>query len=740
MRTHLIVVGETIVNVTYRCSAPLEGSQVPYASFDEEYLELRERNLHPTVSLQGAVPIANYWREVGQKTYDVSICTEVANEGGPLVPHGLFDKSATGLGPRYVAPLVTRILRNPESRVGNLSRRARPVFRIDRVGQLPADFKVGLKGVIEAIPKGDRKVCLVRSVTPGFFGKKPSDAEMKEPLKRLMQLQQDLQEQDVELILDVRPIPPRLRILDRRTIVSSTIQRLRDLTGSSKDSAEDVVLDAFWKLAPCRGLLCFSAFDKKDGAVFCLRDETQPAVAKLYRGRVERPQEVDFPDAGLVSGGDAFLAAFVTEWLWPTKDEKQRAQKALGMAGAALHAATESPMGEYPQRNRLSPLRVDGPLERQDPQGDRLHWAKRMIRLPEGKAMQRNWPGTNVTSPRCHDRHRELIDPLCHQLETLSKLLKNWRPHPGRDVLAIFGESRCGKEYPLKELLLHQKAFPVKEGGIVGPINQFELLATIKDVANVLKTRSEYNQPSVLLIDEIVKGDAARSLLNLLAEKKHSTQTAGKPEELDFSKTLIILLTSIDRDELLADVRGRLAGFIEVPPLRERWMELPFALPRSLNQGLRYWKPPRTLRVSHRLMSALLHYDYRARPEDELGTPGLNQQNFRAFEDILAATYRAARGQASSRDYVDWLKTKRPLDRVDLQFSHLPLAIAELSPRAADDDKWFTYDLKTEPGGPDGKFVKITNVGYDVDPEPQTPRTGSKTVGLGMESAFSRDG
>ncbi len=105
--TNLIILGDTTVNVTYRCSPAPEGEwAIPYASFDEEYLECRgDASVEPAVSLQGVLPIARYWHEATSRA--AIVFTKVADHGWP--GRSAVDETAQEanlLGAPYVAPVV----------------------------------------------------------------------------------------------------------------------------------------------------------------------------------------------------------------------------------------------------------------------------------------------------------------------------------------------------------------------------------------------------------------------------------------------------------------------------------------------------------------------------------------------------------------------------------------------------------------------------------------------------------
>ena len=469
-----------------------------------------------------------------------------------------------------------------------------------------------------------------------------------------------------------------------------------------------------------------------------------------------QPPYASFDEEYLERRGENLEPSVTLQGVLPIADYWRQARPteritALAMAGTALHKTMEQRFGTYVQYAELQNAQLQDlhpKVEERDPRGRRLDRIKTAI----DKKLSTIWEGTEVIAPDfsrdtdAADDKKLYVDPLRARLGQLSDLLEKWKPHPGRDVIAIFGESRAGKEYPLNQVLLAKyepNGKKLLENDIVGPINQFEFLANIQQVAKVLNKKE--GRPSVVQIDEIVKGDSARPLLNLLAEKKHSVPTpTGNPNVINFGNTLVVLLSSIDPEHMLTDVRGRLMGSIKIPPLRERWMELPFALPNSLCRGLRYWKPPKTLRVSFRLLSALLHHDYRDHGDDADGTPGLGQQNFRAFEDILAGVFRHARGSKRKTwkqkeesggkrvqsDYKQWCKSKTKnkalIDEVSLRYVDLPPALREMLPSSASDDKWFVYKLALEPDrlGLPSVLPATTS---DITIEPAPPPSAEKT-------------
>ncbi len=178
-----------------RVTAPREGWQTPYASFDEEYFELSQEPEPPF--LQGVLPIAAYLkRSLAQLTPSIKVCSAVATD--KLSDRSIaveFRCAEKTLGTDYVPTVVIRVARIPQPRVGNVSRRAHPHLRNDRVADHPAQLD-RILDPIEKSPPSVRRACLVRSVTSRFFGR-----DTKEVLENILRLQAELQKNDVELIL-----------------------------------------------------------------------------------------------------------------------------------------------------------------------------------------------------------------------------------------------------------------------------------------------------------------------------------------------------------------------------------------------------------------------------------------------------------------------------------------------------------------------------------------------------------
>ena len=736
-KTSLVILGETIVNVTFRGSPPEGEWTVPYASFDEPYFELRKENPDSRVSVQGVLAIANYWKNAGGSKPRLVTAVAREIEGAKVETFGV---QSGDLGKGYEAPVVYRFLRRPHHRIGGGTRTIIPHLRVDQVNRSAADFETDLREQLEKLESGERTACCVRVFTPSFFeneneSEKRAKSQGRNAITSIHAIQDAAIKADAELILDVRPIPREIEIRDKRTIISTTIQRLRELIGdhlkSPKDrkSPKEVVTEAYWRLAPAQGVVCFSSFDEDDGGIFCVRNPKDPSKAMLFTTCVSSPVKdkdsgEEFPESGNVVGGDAFLAAFLVEWLRystpTTKNEvKDCAIYALSKAGEALEKTMRGRLlGDMAQHSDLDEKnpRAKHVDDVTDPRGDRLSRFIEVIELakesPKATAewnQKVKWSDTEVLAAdlRMGEAEDLYLDPLRTKLDNLKKLLIDWRAHPGRDIIGVFGESRCGKEFPLKQVLLSVfENGTLSKDNIVGPINQFEFLSRIEGIA--LELQNLQDAPSVLLIDEIVEGDSARPLLNLLAEKEYvQRDSQGDTETIEFKKTLIILLSSVDQEKLLTDIHGRLAGSVKIPSLSERWMELPFALPMSLDRGAKYWNPPKLIRVSKRLMSALLNYEYHQRAEFDASAsaPGLSQQNFRAFEDILAAVYFHARGSKKNKLWekrhasgrvsagADLTKNQRQ-KAIELRFEDLPLALRIVMPSSDPDDEFIEYHVE----------------------------------------------
>lgn len=258
---------------------------------------------------------------------------------------------------------------------------------------------------------------------------------------------------------------------------------------------------------------------------------------------------------------------------------------------------------------------------------------------------------------------------LDKHLTALEDALTRWKPRKGRDLIAIFGESRSGKEYPLGKLLEAHGYEPV------GPVNMQRFLAETDDILIYL-TKNE-NRKRVLLLDEIVEESAARPLLNLMAEKKYTSYRA-KMRDIDFKEHMVIIMSSMEKDRLLPDLRGRLSKHLVNPPLRERTDEIPYLIPICLKNGLgNQWDEPQTFKISLRLFSALLRHDYRS-IESDLGPEeedaGLDQMNFRALEDLLAFLYKRC-----------------PESDRFLKFTQLPERLRNLLSNSESDEEYLMY-------------------------------------------------
>lgn len=670
----ILLVGETILNVTYRADSPKKKREwiTPYASFNEELLYAPDV---PSVTFQGILYIAEFLASSAPSPSNLPIvCTGLDKEDQthPVVESVMskYDQppSTFHFQPPYSAPRVLRILRRATTgRSGSRDQSYRPQLRVDKVSDGPSDlrrlWKRGLKGF------GRNDVCFVRSVTPNFLGKNPEKV-----VEFLNDLQSELQSKEIQLVLDVRPIPQNLEILDERTIISSTLSRLEQLLDvkPGTKSHREVVEKAFWRMAPALALHSFSELDRPDSAILCVRQPGVPNAAALYAARITRKSKLEeFSDAGLVVGGDAFVSAFVDRVRRGGIQSPKQAKAALGRASAALEIAMKQRLGQAVDPDNIRPKRVA------EIPGIQKKGAFETVIANVSKGKNPFWNKTGVVAPQGGSLRKEL--------NKLAKVVRNWKSHPGRDLIAILGESRAGKEFPLTEVLL--KASPKTgrcDSDILGPINMHQFLADIESISKRLYDLR--NRPSVLILDEIIEGEAARSLLNLTAEKRYWDYLERDEEraKIKFSNCMIILLTSAKREQILRDIRSRIGCFIEIPPLRDRQVEIPYIIPMSLAKGLPEWQPPKVLKVSYRFMAALLIHDYRARSflSEEKGRPtGLGQQNFRALEDMLAFAYHRSR-ELSHTKAVNVLK---------LQFRHLPEFIQNTCRNPASDGEFFVY-------------------------------------------------
>lgn len=667
-RARIALVGDTILNLTYRASLPRQrGRETPFNWLGEEVLELERRGEH---SLEGMASVARYLAADPDQPKPI-LCTGT----GAGYPEDLkrqierdcdLHHSVLELG-GYTPPVVVRVLRNVASNhVRGLAPDLRPQLRLDLVkGEAPA-LDEALDQALAPLGRGD--LCLLRTTAPRFFAWKaagtPNDPARAtgENVNRMLER---LRRKEVLAVVDLRPLPPNMEIIGRDTIVSTTIGRLQSLLDDHASSAAALVERAFWRFSPAAALVCFAM---EEGTFLCVRDAGDPSKGTLLRLPIERAVEEQDPSA-TVNEGDAFVAAFV--------DHVARAggkplelvtlTDAVRAATAALLKTRQQSLGA-----ELTPLQVkemaatlgapDPHRDITDPMGSRIAWVRKHV----DAGTDPFWKG--------------LVAPeggaLRPKLERLRELIETWKPRRGKDLIAIFGESRCGKEFPLKRLLGAMKYDPV------GPVNAYRFLNETYDVLEILVGKGK---KGVLLIDEVLPGEDGRALLNLTAEKQLTGYTRLK--DIDFTSCLVILMSSMDPDKLLVDLRGRLQDSVTVPPLRDRWNEIPYLLPNSLERGLASdWgaRKPRKLKVSERLMSALLRHNYLPVPEGAPGRldaldAGLDQQNFRAFEDLLAYLYRGSQYG----------------DEVVLAHDALPDALSPLASSTLSQTTYFVYTLGT---------------------------------------------
>jgi hypothetical protein len=419
-----------------------------------------------------------------------------------------------------------------------------------------------------------------------------------------------------------------MRILDPRTVFCTTIGRLLDWKGDhpwraspTVPNAIDLTTRSFWDLSPVRALVCCAA----NAGTIVIERSSALSKATLTVLPISWPA-VDPDGCGMVVGGDAFMAALFAELAKGAK-----VLDAAGAANAAFADVLGKPLGAAAAvREDLLPAAVEPTKTVENPALDRLVHV--LERIDAGANPCPFLPG--------------VVSPTGGALElALGKLtvsLETWKPRKGKDLIAIFGESRCGKEYPLDALL--EKKGLIK----IGPVNMHLFLHELEGWLGELtaddgKTRPQHR---VLFIDEVMPGDAARSLLNLMGDKKH--RPAGARPTIDFLNHPVVLMSSMDPKAMLTDLRGRLCADVLIPPLRARWPEIPYLIPVTLRRVLGGEDKERllscALRVSLPLLSVLLRHDWQPQPNSEAGT-GLDQQNFRAFEDMLETIHRNARNK-----------------------------------------------------------------------------------------------
>lgn len=701
MARQLLLIGDTISNTTYHARPPAEGDwQVPFAFLNEELLEIEPEHAdRPRCSIQGIGYIARALHAAGTRP---RVCTSLNGlpdlVRAPVVAAAHAASCVTLPAP---APIVVRVLRNVVfSHIAGSEAAYRPQLRLDGPRGVPGRIEHGVVArLLETLAAGD--LCMIRTATADFLAGPPEAGARDDHAARLTrtgarvnELQVQLEAAKLVAVIDLRPIPPNLEILGRDTIVSTTLSRLRAWAaarGIARHPQSTVLAEIeayFWALGP-RALLCFAPDlglaphpppelgPRPGGTVLLVRAADHPARAT----RQTFPLRSAYPDgggAGMVIGGDAFVAGYLHELVTADVIDEAALTTAAGRATSTLDSVLPRPLGSVANPASAAPVaaaRIE-PVAR-DTVFDRFkHDHLRGISAPEVY-----FGDLKIIAPRGGKLHGVLT--------RLHEELEAWKPRPGADLIAIFGESRCGKEYPLKLVL--ESLGRVQ----VGPVNMHQFLQEAPKVVKHLRDQGRLFDAtcklgpcrSVLLIDEVVPDDAGRSLLNLTAEKQcrdfeHLTSSADDPaDDRNFREFLVVILSSIPRERLLPDLHGRLCSDVVVPPLRERVEEIPYVLPGNLTAGMGHgWTAPDELRVSYRALSAILGHDFRRRPGAERGT-GLDQQNFRALQDLLAYAHRrATEREAASSPAVRTIQT-----------TDLPDAIRALAYSGEPDDAGLSY-------------------------------------------------
>ena len=671
----ILVIGDTILNQTLRAEpALLQGRVVPAGFLNEELMHLGGA---PETTIQGAAFIARYLSEADPERV-VTLLTETRNH---LFP-GLLRRELSSIGDQAAsifavedrsASVSIRVLRDvAASRVMGPQPKYRPQLRIDSPrGPLPAEHGLGptIESAIEAAfqPLESTDRCLLRLSCPDLIGGYGEGrvARAKASIDRVLTL---AQARGVRMMVDLRPLPATLEIRDPSTVICTTIGRLEDAFGRRKNP-QDTVAEALWRLSPARILVCFAA---SQGVWVALRGPLR-SQGQCFRIPITWP--IGQGDGcGMVTGGDGFVAA-----LLDALDRGSEPIQAASEAAAALLVAQTEPLGASIGRQRVLAGRSAIPAATsesiEDPAGEPVH--KLAASLAQG-GHSALWNG--LVAPE-GGRMRSYFSEL-------RSVFEQWRPRPGRDLVAIFGESRSGKEYPLKVAL---KGLGL---GMFGPVNMHQFLAETGGVIRELQRRSvEAKRPLVLVLDEVVPDDASRSLLNLTGEKIYRRYD-GSGQVLSFVDNPVVLLSSIAPERLLRDMQGRLVASLCVPPLRERQDEIPFLLPMVFTQVLgglsEVVRQVDTIAVSVRLMAALLAHDYRPVEGAENGF-GLDQQNFRALTDLVAYLME----RALERSLADGVLYLRAAD--------LPAVLMPLGSRSLDDSEpgAFFYSAPFDrPGSP----------------------------------------
>lgn len=656
----MIAIGDTVLNVTYRAKPyHQDPDSLPFSYLNEEWLESVKDS--PEYSIQGIGYVSNYIAGVVPEL-DLTLLTGIGTGTnslrlrerltGRVNSRSRFDLTA---GDTFS---VTRILRDLSSkRIRGNDPLYRPQIRMDS----PSGQAVRVTEVwkqVSDIATGDT-TCLFRITSPSFFSGLSETAICDE----LHQLQEEIHKSRARLILDIRPLPPSLRVLDPRTVVCTTIGRLREWQQLDHRlpqaglSAVELIERAFWALSPVSALYCFAA---DAGTVVCARS---PETGSVSINIVETQWPITDPDGcGAVVAGDAWEAALVLGLL-----DQVPPLEIAARASAALSIAMGQPLGK-----QVSDIAVRALAPKLNNRAENLK-SERLERIELVEKLIRDNEPIDYVPMLAAPAGGQLRE----MLTALEQLLTNWRPRKGRDLIAVFGESRCGKEYIVKRIL-------AKIGWtFVGPVNMHQFLSELRGCLNTLVGSASDPMRTALLIDEVTPGDSARSLLNLLGEKSYRSYHTNDPQ-IDFSNHPVLLLSSIPADTLLDDLRGRMfhgQGII-VPSLADRWHEIPFLLGPIFSSLRKEGAIPNAaVAISRQAMSALLNHDYHPRPQVslELLDAGLDQRNFRALDDLIRWIARRTTIASSTKDHT--LIKRR----------HLPDALAVIASARASDETYFVY-------------------------------------------------
>ena len=254
-----------------------------------------------------------------------------------------------------------------------------------------------------------------------------------------------LHQRQVRAVIDLRPIPPELRIVEPETVLCTTIGRLRDywdLVGAADIATaepERVVREAFWRLAPVRAIVCYAG---RAGTIVCRRGG-HATESVLQRIEMVWPPD-PHGNLGMVTGGDAFVAGLIDGLLDQPDDPVGAACRAHTALLASLTLPLGHPVNPLHVREAVAAKGAVRPGEPAVVNNPRLSLLGRVLdRIGRAQDELMTVPG--------------LITPeggaLATALDTLGRALDRWAPEKGKDLIAVFGESRSGKEYALARLL-----------------------------------------------------------------------------------------------------------------------------------------------------------------------------------------------------------------------------------------------------------------------------------------------